>query len=299
MAESNRVRIAYRPAGAADTAWITLRRTGDALTVGTETVSSDEVRADRLKGGQKVVTQTAGGSIDLEFSAKSYDDLLAGAFMTEWDTNELTVGTESIKFDFLKSYLDEGKHVLIENAEVSNLSLTMDSASKITGQITVMGTTLDTEYDAVGAEFTDAGTTLIMDSSNNLGSIKVDGTAITGMCFTAMGLTLNNNHQSDQCVGSVTQNHFKGSAEVTGSITARSSAAAFELWQNSINNIPVSLSYTLSDDTNSYEVKVASAYLSGDLPSGGLDAILSFDMDFTAAASADGDYLSITRETTP
>jgi len=293
--ESNRVRIAYRTAGGAATDWKTLRRTNDSLTVGTETVVSDEIRSDRLKGPSKVTTQTAGGSLDFELSIADFDDILAAAFMNTWATSDLTVGTTTIELDFLKSYLDEGRHVLIEKALVSNLSLTMDSGSKITGQVTIMGTTIDTDYAITTDTFADPGAGLFMDSSNNLGSIELDGAPLTGMCFTAMGLTLDNGVSTDQCLASVTQNHFKGSASVTGSVTVRSSAAAFTLWENSITNTPVKLGYTLSDGTSSYVVTVASAYLAGDLPSGGLDAILSFDLTFTGAADSTGEYLSITR----
>lgn len=299
MAESNRVRIAYKMSGDPVTAWKTLRRTSDSLTVGTETVVSDEIRSDRKRGGQKVTTQTAGGGISIEFSAKSFDDLLAAAFMSEWSADTLEVGTDAVQIDILKSYLDEERHVLFENCEVSNMSLSMDAGAKVTGEFTVMGTTVDTDYTISTDDFADAETTLIMDSSNNLGSIQVDGSPISGMCFTAMGLELNNNHQSDQCLGEVTQNHWKGSAAVTGSITVRSSAAAFDLWEKSITNTPVKLEYTLTDGTNSYDIAVAAGYLSGDLPSGGLDAILSFYLSFTAATDGAGDYLIINRTITP
>jgi hypothetical protein len=299
MSESNRVRLAYKPAGAPVTAWQTLRRTNDTLTIGTETVVSDEVRSDRKRGGQKIVTQTAGGTVDFEFSARDYDDLLAAAFMTTWTADKLEVGTTTVEIDILKSYLDENRHVLIEKAQISDLTLTMDSGAKITGQITVAGTTINSNYTISTDSFAAPGAELMMDSSNNLGSIQLNGAPLSGMCFTSMSFALSNNHTSDQCLGSVTQNHFKGSAAITGSITVRSSAAAFDLWQNSITNTPVKLEYVLSDGGDSYAVAIESAYLSGDLPSGGLDAILSFDLSYTAAAKADGSYASITRTLTP
>lgn len=304
--ESNQVRIAYRLSGGGPTDWKTLRRTNDSLTVGTETTVSDQIRSDRLRGGQKVVTQTAGGTIDFEFTAKDFDEILAAAFMTTWaaDTpvtgsEQLNVGTSTVELDFLKSYLDSDKHVLIEKAQVSQLSLSMDAGSKITGQITIAGTTVNAEYAITTDTFAAPGTEIFMDSANNLGSIQIDDAPITGMCFTSMSLELNNNHSTDQCLGETYQNHHKGSASVTGSITVRSSAAAFDLWKNSINNTPVKLDYTLDDGSNSYDIEVASGYLAGDLPSGGLDAILSFDLNFTAAVDNAGKYLSITRTLTP
>lgn len=304
MSESNRVRIAYRIGGTGN--WKPLRRTGDALTVGTETVTSNEIRDDRKRGGQKVVTQTAGGTIDYEFSAKTFDELMAAAFMTNWQadtpvagSDQLTVGTTSVTLDILKSYLDEDRHVLISNAQVSQLSITMNAASVVTGQLTVVGSASDVDYDPSGDTFDSLGDELVMDSSNNLGSFLIDAAPVSGMCFTAMTLDLNNNHQSDQCLGAVNQNHWKGSAAVTGSITVRSSAAAFDLWKNSINNTPVQLQYQLDDGSNTYAVDVANAFLAGELPSGGMDAILSFELNFNASAKSDGSYLSVTRTLAP
>lgn len=295
MSGSNQIRIAYKKAGAAITTWKTLRKTNDTLTVGTETLVSDEVRSDRKLAGSKVVTLTGGGTIDFEFAAGDFDDLLEAAFMSAWSTNSLEIGTTKVELDLLKSYTSIGKHVFIGKAIVSNLSIDMQAGQKITGQITVMGGEVDEDYAITTDTFAPAGDALFMDSSNNLGSLTVNGTAVSGMCFTGMSLDLDNSVQSDQCIGSLVQQHHENTAVVTGGITIRASAAAFDLWKNSISNTPIALGYTLSDGDKSYAVTVASAYLDGDLPSGGRDEILSFDMTYTAGAKANGDYLKIVR----
>lgn len=305
MAEANRVRIAYRTAGSSDN-WQVLRRTNDALTAGTETVRSDEIRADRMRSGQSVVTLTAGGTLDFEFSAKSFDDMLAAAMCTTWEDDapaagesQLGVGTDTVKLDILKSYLDEGKHVLLEECEVSQFSLTLDSGSKVTGQISYMGTNVDYEYDPSGDTFDDAPTTLMMNSSSNLSSIKVDGSPLSGMCITSMSLTINNNHQSDQCVGSLYQQHHKGSANITGNKTFRMSANAFDLWAQTITNVPISSSFELGDGDTTYRFITGKEYLSGDLPSGALDDILSLSLDTVAAVDDTGEMLLIERTPPP
>jgi len=136
--ESNRVRIGYRLAGSADP-WQVIRRTNDALTAGTEVQRSDEIRSDRMRSGQKVTTITAGGSVDFEMSAASFDDFLAAAMCTDWATDVLTVGTTTKRFDVIKSYLADDEHIVFKDMEVSQLSLTATSGEKITGQITFMG----------------------------------------------------------------------------------------------------------------------------------------------------------------
>jgi len=281
MAESNRVRIAYRAAGTTDD-WKVLRRYNDGLTLGTETTMSNEIRDDRKKSDQKVVTVTVGGTLDFELSANNFDDILAAAFMSSFaaDTpavgsQQLTVGTNTVKLDILKSYLDIDKHVLMEEMEVAQLSITMASGSKIEAQAAFAGTTFNDEYDPSADTFVAPSDEIIMDSSNNLGTFLIDGSPITGMCFTNLTLEINNNHSSDQCLGELNQNHFKGSASVSGSLTVRSSVNAYELWQNTIANTPINLTYTMSDGTTSYVFDVAKSYLSGDLPSGPEDSIRS------------------------
>lgn len=301
MPEANRVRIAYRAAGSTDN-WKIFRRTGDALTAGAQTQRSDEIRDDRKRGGQKVTTITAGGTVDFEFSATSFDDFLAAGMCSAWvadtptvGTSQLVVGTTTTKFDVLKSYLDEGRHVLLKDMEVGQLQFTMNSGAKITGQVTFMGVEVDEEYDPSTDTFDPAGTTLFMDSSNNLSSIMIDGAPVSGMAFTGMSITINNNHSSDQELGSQYQNHFKGSADITGTKTLRMSSAAFDLWKNTIRNVPISSSFTMSDGTTSYVFKNGEEYLSGDLPSGALDAILSMDLNYSVATDSTGEMTVIER----
>lgn len=295
MSESNRVRIAYRAAGSTNP-WRIVRRTGDALTAGTETVRSDEIRSDRQRSGQKVVTITAGGTLDIEMAAESYDDFLAAALCTTWTADVLTVGTSTVRFDVIKSYLADDEHIVLKNMEVGQLSLTAESGAKITGQITFMGTEVDTDYDPSADTFTDAGTGLIFDSSNNLNGVTVDGSALVNTTFKALGLTINNNHQTDQGVGSQFQNHFKGSCDITTTSTIRMASSALDLWRSSIANTPVALAFNMADnDGYSYAFELGEVYLSTEPPSGALDAILDLSADGTAAVAPSGEMISITR----
>jgi len=293
--ESNRVRIGYRLAGSADP-WQVIRRTNDALTAGTEVQRSDEIRSDRMRSGQKVTTITAGGSVDFEMSAASFDDFLAAAMCTDWATDVLTVGTTTKRFDVIKSYLADDEHIVFKDMEVSQLSLTATSGEKITGQITFMGREVETDYAPGADTFTDATTGLIFDSSNNLNGVTVDGAALVNTCFKELGLTINNNHQTDQCVGSLYQNHFKGSCDITTSSTIRMASSALDLWRSSIANVPVALAFNMADgDGYSYAFTLGEVYLSTEPPSGALDAILDLSAEGTAAVAADGEMLTITR----
>ncbi|RUR26844.1 hypothetical protein ELY33_17195 [Vreelandella andesensis] len=298
MSESNRVRIAYREAGSVEP-WQIIRRTGDALTAGTETVRSDEIRSDRQRSGQKATTITAGGTLDFEMSSGSFDSFLAAALCTDWTTDVLTVGTTTKRFDVIKSYLADDEHIVFKDMEVGQLSLTAESGQKITGQITFAGREVDDDYDITGDTFTEATTGLIFDSSNNLNGVTVDGMPLSGTVFKALGLTINNNHQTDQAVGEKFQNHFKGSCDITTTSTIRMASAALDLWRSStLGNVPVALAFNMADGNGySYAFELGEVYLSTEPPSGALDAILDLSADGTAAVDSTGEMITITRVT--
>ncbi|WP_129141534.1 phage tail tube protein [Modicisalibacter coralii] len=305
MSESNRVRIAIRPDGSSSN-WKTLRRTNDALTAGTNTTRSENVRSDRMRDGQKITTITVGGTLNIEMTAAEYDDLIAAAMCSTWTadtptagTDQITVGTTTTKFEVLKSYLDEDRHILMSGMEVGQLELNMDSGSKITGTVTFMGTQEDHEYDPSTDTFDPASDALFFDSSNNLSSVTIDGSPLSGIAITGMSMTINNNHQTDQELGTQYQTHHKGSADITTSKTVRMSASAFDLWKNTLTNTPIATSFTMGDGSNSYVFSQGREFLSGDAPSGGLDAILTFTLNGVSAVDATGEMLTIERTLAP
>ncbi|MGB1951961.1 MAG: phage tail tube protein [Marinobacter sp.] len=301
MASSSRVRIAYREAGAS-TPWIIIRRTNDALTVGTETQRSDEIRSDRTRGDQKVTTITAAGTIDFEFNASNLDVFIAAALGGTWTADTPVVGTDQLKngvtvpkFEFLKSYLDTDDHVKIGDAVVGEMQLTANAGEKVTGQISIMGSSHDDDYDPTGDTFDEPSDTVIMDSSNNLGTILIDGSAASGICFTGISFTISGGFQMSQCVGNQYQDHFAGSIDITGTLTTRLSAEGLALWRKSITSTPVSFGFTLSEGDDSYDISLPRNFLSGDLPSGGLDAILTSDLTLTSARDANGVMMQVER----
>lgn len=301
MASSSRVRIAFRAAGSSDN-WQTLRRTGDSLTVGSETQRSEQVISDRTRGDQKVTTITAGGGIEFEFSATTWDDLMAAALGNTWQTDTPSAGTDQLvngttvpRLEFLKSYLDTGDHIKIGDAVVSEMSLNASAGQKVTGSLTVMGSSHDDAYDPSLDTFDDPTASIIMDSSNNLGSITVDGSPASGICFTEISVTISGGFQTSQCIGNLYNDHFEGSFDITGNVTMRLSADALAEWRKSITSTPIALGFTLSEGTDSYDVSLPRNFLSGDLPSGGLDAILTSQLSLTSARDATGVMLKVER----
>lgn len=292
---ASRVRIAYRETGSSEP-WQVIRRTGDALTVASSTVRSDEVRSDRTRGDQKTTMLNPNGTIDVEFSASNYDAFIAAALGGQWTENAVQNGINIPRFDFLKSYLDADEHVEFQNCVIGQMQVTASSAQKVTGQLTIMGEGHDDDYDPSGDTFVEPEDTIIMDSSNNLGQIQVDGSALTNTCFTSISFTINGNFQSDQCVGTLYQHHTEASLDITGSATLRYTPASMAVWRKTTTSTPLSLDFVLSDSEYSYAPSMPRVFASGDLPNGTVDSgVLTHDLSFTAARDAAGVMMEITR----
>lgn len=302
MSSGSRVRIARRPAGSSDP-WQILRTTGDSLTVATDTTRSEEIRDDRTRGDQKTVMINPNGTVDFEFSAANFDSIMSSVLGGSWladtpaiGTDRLTNGVAETRWDYLKSYMDLDEHILISDAVETQLQLSATSGQKVTGQVTLMGHGHDDQYDPSGDTFTEPQDTVIMDASNNMHTITVDGAApASGVCVKGLDLTINGSFQSDQCVGSQYQVHSPGSFDITGSVNFRFSSKTLEYWRKGINSTPIALAWTLSDTDHSYVPTLPRLFLSGDLPGGSLDSILDLSLNITAARDASGVMLQIDR----
>ncbi len=100
--QNNTIRIAYRPAGSTDP-WQILRVTGDSLTTEITTVDSEEVRTDRMLSDSNLTSIDASGSVDIEFTADTFDAMLEAVMHQAFTNGVAKVGTDVIKFDILKS----------------------------------------------------------------------------------------------------------------------------------------------------------------------------------------------------
>ncbi|SEN64792.1 phage tail tube protein [Halomonas caseinilytica] len=302
MSSGSRVRICRRPAGSTDP-WQILRTTGDSLTVATDTTRSEEIRDDRTRGDQKTIMINPNGTVNFEFSAANFDSILSSVLAGSWavdtpvaGTDQLVNGTAETRWDYLKSYMDLDEHILISDAVESQLQLSGNSGEKVTGQVTLMGHGHDDQYDPSADTFTEPQDTVIMDMSNNLHTVRVDGAEpASGVCLKGFDITISGNFQSDQCSGSQYQVHTPGSFDITGSVNFRFSSQTLEYWRKAVNSTPIALDWTLSEGGTSYVPTLPRIFLSGDLPGGSLDSILDLSLDITAARDTNAVMMSVDR----
>lgn len=294
MASGSRVRIARRPAGSTDN-WQILRTTGDSLTVAMDTVESEEIRDDRTSGDSKTVMINPNGGVSFEFSGGNWDSIMASVLSNTWVSDVLVNGVADTRWEYLKSYMDEGIHIKFEDASEGQLQLSGTSGQKITGEVTIMARGHDDEYDPSGDSFDEPLPTIFMDMSNNYHSLLIDGSAPTGICVKGFDLTINGNFQSDQCAGNLYQHHEPGTFQITGSINFRYSVASMSLWRRGLNSDPVQVGFSLSTDDYGYTLDLSRLFLSGELPGGSRDTILDQSLNIRAARSVGGVMLSTTR----
>ncbi|NAW34997.1 phage tail tube protein [Halomonas alimentaria] len=297
---ANRVRLAYR---IGDTGpFQVVNFTSDSFTATPETKQSEAISSNRKAGGQKVTQITVSGSIDVEMAPLVFDDFLAAALASDWQTDTPTAGTDQLsvgvadkRFQIVKSYLDVDKHVLFSNCAVNSMSLNMNAGEKVTASMEMVGEEVDPEFQASGETFDPAPSALFFDASNNISSLTIDGSPVAG-CITEMGLTVENGYDGGNgCVGEQTKRQTIGQSAVTTSKTLRMTADAFDMWKSTLENAEFGSSFTMGDGTTSYTFSIGREFMSSELPGGETSGVLTMAFESTAAVDSAGETLIIER----
>ena len=122
-----------------------------------------------------------------------------------------------------------------------------------------------------------------MNAANDIGAININGAPLTNSCIESLSITIDNNYQAQNCIGSLAaKTHVKNTASVTGSQTISFSAEAYDLWKGQITNEDISIDFSVTDGTNTYAFSLPRTRISGDLPGGTRDEILTLEAEYTA-----------------
>lgn len=286
MSSSNAVRIAYRLAGSSDPFKV-LRYTSEAFTATPNTTESGEVRVDRMIADLYLTSLESSGSIDFELSAQNFDELMEAVVCSTFDgvTGEMKIGTADTKFEILKSYTDTtpAKHILIQDVKVSTMTLEITAGELVTGTFEFVGGNVNPDYDPSGDTFTQPASTSLLNAASDIGAINVNGAPLANSCIEAISVTIDNNYQAQNCIGSLAaKDHVKNTASVSGSETISFSAEAYDLWKGQITNSDISIDFSVTDGTNTYAFSLPRTRISGDLPAGTRDEILTLEAEYTA-----------------
>jgi len=279
--------------------WDLWRITGESLTGTAVKTQSSEIRSDRLRNPEKDVNKSISGSIDIEFSADSFDTYIEAAMGGTWTADVLKTGLVKRSFSIEKEFTDIAKFVLFKGMRVGQWSLSMAFGSIVTGSFTFAGTDVVVSgTSAVGAGSTNAATTTeVLNASTDISNVKIDGVA-TNVCIQSLTLDVNANLREQTCIGKAAPtDQNTGSSSISGTMEVYASAESFDLYGVSLSNSTVEIEYTVTDGVNSYTFLIPNARLSGDTPMiGGLDTDVMHTITFNAYADeTEGTDLKITR----
>lgn len=269
-----------------------LRRTGGSINPDQPTVVSEEIRSD-LRAGKPVRTgQMAGGSVNVEWSHTTLDDILEGMLMSAWSSDVLVDGTTKKHYTFEQQFVDPAispsQYMIFRGSRIGSLSLNLALQSIVTGSFGVMATTPSIAQASAGTGNTAATTTDAFNTVDMVTSL-LEGQASTTLASLGRvtGVTIQLDRSLRQKMEIGTLNPWDigvGRLLVTGEIqqyfeddTLMDAYFAFQ---------DRALDITLNDGTNSIQIEIPKLKLTGqpviDVPGPDSDCIARYP--FTAYA---------------
>ena len=310
MSDSNRVRVVYAPETVygtrpvSPTNFYTVRMTGESLSGQPRTVVSNELRTDRMVADQLKVGTDTGGDVQFEFSAKSFDDQMAAAMCSTWQTDVLKVGTDDISATYYVSYTDidepTGRHIELLGQRVGVFGLNFQFGQILTGQFTLAGADVQAlSSDPLSSDtIVAAPTTDVLNASSDVQEIRMDGVLATS-CISQFTFNINNNLRAKECIGADTpDDQIKGRADITGSMQTHLDAASWTQYEAVLAQTERSVSFKVGDsDGNTYTFLFPRVKLSASAPAAtGPNQDVFIESEFTALYDAtEGSSLTITR----
>lgn len=240
------------------------------LQFGRGLITDASLRADRMKRYSRLGNHSVGGSIDVNYAPAVFDDLLASAMFSTWNSNVAKVGTTQTSYTLEVGATDINQYRAFKGCVPSVFSLTVPSGNTmVTGKFEFMGMTSTlspTSLDADGATAPVDGDPFVhLD-----GSFSLDGSPIA--YFTGIQVKIDNQVQANYALGSpIARSVTAGMANITGQVTAYFESAL--LANLFINETDASLMFTLNSGASSQtwsmpvvQFNAANIAISGDGP---------------------------------
>ena len=233
--------------------WQTLRYVSETLALNKQTDIPDEITGSRDVTDIVDVGRSVGGGINTLLSYGTFDDLLAGLFCNDWDTDVLINGRAAKTFAFEKTF-DLGASKAYDRylgVRMNSLELSFQARQSVTANWSVMGLDVADPANAIiaGATYLPATTAPVLNSALNIGSLTLGGVAASPKLQSA-SITINNNIYQNDVLGSYAPyGHGLGRFEVSGSVTALFEGV--DQYQAIIDHSDLSLALTIGAAANS------------------------------------------------
>lgn len=209
-------------------------------------VEGNEIQADRMPRVDRHGNRQAGGSIEVDLRADSFDDLFESAFLNTFSTNVLKIGTTPKFFTMEDAAQDISQYRLFTGLSASSVNVSIAPNQMVTANFDMVGKgmTQNATTGSTGGAPTASLGNAPFDSYS--GTISDGGSAIG--IVTSIDFSLTNSFAPTFVIGSdVAQSLEYGRAVVEGTITVYYEDAA--LINKFLNETESSLSVSVNDPT--------------------------------------------------
>lgn len=234
MSDSNRVGLRYIE----EATWNSLpgtptmtpiRYTGESMIPAVENIVSAEIRDDRMITDLVQVSRSNTGGFEIELSAGTFDELIAGALFSDW-VGDSSVAGDIIRngvirhsFSIEKALLDIDEYFLFTGMMVNSMTWTLATSSIASGSFNMLGSGATLGQTTNAAAVNAASTTAVLNCMGNVASLK-EGSSLTtlaGIYVQELSFTVANNLRPVYQIGSnVIAEIAVGKCDITGTLNA-------------------------------------------------------------------------------
>ncbi len=262
-----------------------VRMTGENLVFSIDNQMTNEI--DPTSSVKDLIQRgaSATGGFDFELSyGTEFNTLLEHALRADFALNTLKGGTDKKSLTIEKAFQAGGTthYQRFLGLRVNTLQVNVRAQELVTGRLDLLGSGADPMATTIitGATYANANTNEVM-ASPEVASITVANTVGT-IFFTDLSFTLTNNLRAQAAIGQLGAAGIGyGRREITGQMNAYFEDA--DLYEEFISGTAGSLSFALSDGTNSYAVTFPrSKFTTGQVVASGNNTDVMAEMGFQA-----------------
>lgn len=303
MANASQTRLSY----VAETVWgetpatpsfQNARFTDESINANIENVTSNEIRPDRNVTDLVQVGSSAGGSVNIELSAGSFDDWLESVMYGAWAADVLKNSSTEKSFTLEKTFETGATDQFhrFAGAIANGFTLNVATGSIVTGSFDFLARgTSSSQAEITGATYTGANVNPVINGATDFASLTVTGA--TSPELTALTLSVTNGLTAEAVLGSLDARGLAaGRFTVTGSMTAYFENE--ELYELFLAGTSADLSFKLGGvSSNNYVFDMPNIkFNDAQVVAGGNDQPLLVELPFTALYDGTDDAtLVITR----
>lgn len=302
MTDTSQTRLSYVPevtygVTPATPSFKTARMTGENFNIGSQYVSSNEIRADRNFSDSTLVARESNGGFNFELSYGSFDDMLEALLQSTWSTNIIKNGTTLKSFTFeklMKATTDQ--YHRFTGQVINTMQLSIKAREMVTGSFGTMGKDgVSAQAIVTGATYAAVNSNPVINAANNVAALAITG--IASPLITELNLNVDNNMRQQPVIGSLNSKGIgSGRCSVSGDMTMYfENQAAFELY---LADTYTDLSFTLGGASNlKYAFVIPKIKLTNaEVVNGGNDQDVMLKVPFTAVyGTSDAASIKITR----